>query len=70
MPAKHLLQDTQIDFDEICQDDLPEGHKFRQYSSPALLMDDHIVFGTQVLGGGCSLRLPSQAELLEAVKPK
>ena len=61
-----------VDFVEVCQDELSVSDPLREFSSPTLLVDNEIIFGSRVsgLGGGCSLKLPTDAELLEAIKKR
>ncbi len=69
-PARQLLHQASIDFIEVCQDKLDEADPLKEYSSPTLLMDHQIIFGSRVsgAGGGCSWKIPSLDELKEAIK--
>lgn len=59
-----LLEDLGVTFDRIDQTRLPPGHPFQLYSSPTLLSEGTILFGSRVDGeGGCSLALPSDDEI-------
>ena len=42
-------------FQEVKQDSLPEGHPFRSFSSPSLLLGDKVLFGTKAENGSCTL---------------
>ena len=55
-----MLENMKLDFDQIDQTRLPANHPFRHYSSPTLLLNGTILFGSHTDGeGGCSLALPS-----------
>lgn len=63
------LEQAGIEFEKICQDELPDNSPYRRYSSPTLLLDDEIVFGTGTGNdGGCSLDLPAVTELKARLK--
>lgn len=65
--VRNNLQTAGYRFDEIKQDPLPEGHPYKNYTSPTILKGDTLVFGTLTGSGrpGCSLEaLPS----VEALK--
>lgn len=64
-PAKKLLDEIDLDFISICQDNLDETNPLKNYSSPTLLRGNQIVFGSEAIGGGCSMPLPSKDELLK-----
>ncbi|MEZ4873068.1 MAG: hypothetical protein R2827_12685 [Bdellovibrionales bacterium] len=64
-PAQDLLNAIGIEFQLICQDQLNDSDTLRNYSSPTLLAGDEIIFGAKATGGGCSMPLPSKAELLK-----
>lgn len=68
--AVDLLEKSNLDFKKICQDELGDDHPFQHYSSPTLLFNDEIVFGSKAKGGGCSLGVPSTSELLEILEQK
>lgn len=69
-PAQDLLTEVGIVYQTICQDQLDESDEFRNYSSPTLLKNDQIIFGTHATGGGCSMPLPSKTELLLLIQKK
>lgn len=55
-----LLEDMGVVFSKIDQTLLPSDHSFRHYSSPTLLRNGTILFGSPTDGeSGCSLSLPS-----------
>ena len=41
-------------FEVIVQDDLDENHPLKEYSSPTILIQNEILVGSRVVGGGCS----------------
>ena len=47
---EYLLDKLGRKFKSIEQSDLPKGHPFRKYSSPTLLCDQKIVFGSPIEG--------------------
>lgn len=57
-------------FDEIRQDDLPEGHPLKDYTSPTLLKGERVIFGTLSSSGrgGCSLAIPSAEQIKEKIE--
>jgi hypothetical protein len=62
------LREIGLDFDRIDQSALSPDDPFLGYSSPTLLRNDRIVFGSVLEGGGgCSLNLPTPAELGEVL---
>ncbi len=63
--AKNLLLRVDCDFEEINQSELPEYHLLKHYTSPTILKNEKIIIGEKIdsLIGGCSIRLPSAAEL-------
>jgi len=52
----------------VCQDDLSNSDPLKNYSSPTLLINNKIVFGSEAVGGGCSMPLPSKEELLKILE--
>jgi len=52
--AKEALKEIGTEFEEICQDDLPQGHPYRNYASPTILNGDQIIFGTKTDSASCS----------------
>jgi len=54
-----MLIKLNVDFEKIEQTALLEGNKFKQYTSPTVILGDEIIFGASADGGGCSLNLPS-----------
>jgi hypothetical protein len=68
--VRRNLQTTGFQFEEVNQNNLPEGHPLRNYTSPTILKGNQVVFGT-ISGsnrGGCSLEsIPTAAQLLEKI---
>lgn len=64
-PAVELLNQLNIDFELICQDELSADDSYRDYASPTLLNGSEIVFGSRATGGGCSVKLPNPEILKE-----
>ena len=62
-PAVELLNQLNIDFELICQDELSADDSFRNYASPTLLEGNEIIFGSRATGGGCSVILPTAEAL-------
>ncbi|MCB0272394.1 MAG: hypothetical protein KDD46_05215 [Bdellovibrionales bacterium] len=63
--AVDLLNQSGLEFEAVCQDDLEEGDLLKNYSSPTLLDGERIIFGSEAKGGGCSIPLPKKEELLK-----
>lgn len=63
--ARKNIQTAGYRFEEILQDDLPEGHPLKDYTSPTLLKGERVIFGTlSSLGhGGCSLEIPTAEQI-------
>ncbi|MFG1485606.1 glutathione S-transferase N-terminal domain-containing protein [Halobacteriovorax sp. RZ-1] len=55
----NILSELNIDFEKIEQTSLTDGNQFKNYSSPTVIVDEEIIFGSQADGGGCSLNLPT-----------
>ena len=55
----NILSELEVDFEKIEQTSLPNGNQFKNYSSPTVIADGEIIFGSQADGGGCSLNLPT-----------
>ena len=66
-PAVDLLNQSGLEFETICQDDLTETDSLKNYSSPTLLRGDEIIFGSKASGGGCSMPLPTKDKLLDLI---
>ena len=68
--AKQSLKRLGHPFELVRQDDLPQGHPLRGYTSPTVLSGDRVVFGAQSghAAGGCSLGVPSADELSRALE--
>ena len=50
-----LLEEAGLPFESLDQNQLPSGHPFRGYSSPAVLVNEKLIYGAVAQGGGCSL---------------
>lgn len=63
--ARALLKETGLNFTEINQDDLPSSDPLHGYTSPTLLADELVVFGSRTDSGtcGCTLDIPNLEEL-------
>ena len=64
------LQSAGFPFEEIDQDTLPDGHPYRNYSSPTILKGDRIIFGMLTGSGkpGCSLEaIPTEEEIAKKI---
>jgi glutaredoxin len=59
--AIKLLNNLNLKFELILQDDLDKEHPNQSYSSPTLILNNQIVFGSKTGNktGGCSIQLPS-----------
>ena len=63
--AISLLEQTKIsDYQKVVQDTLAKDDVMQGYASPTLLIDNKIIFGAIAGDGGCTLNLPSLAELV------
>ncbi|MFI5303449.1 MAG: hypothetical protein ACHQYP_01525 [Nitrospiria bacterium] len=67
---REILKDTGYDFEEVNRDDLPDGHPFRNYSSPAILNNGRMIFGAFNDSGlkTCSLKIPTAHEIKEKIE--
>ncbi|MBI1823316.1 MAG: hypothetical protein HYR80_04295 [Nitrospirae bacterium] len=69
--ARRTLQLTGFQFEEVNQNNLPEGHPLRNYTSPTIIKGSQVIFGTtsgSTNGGACSLEsMPTAAQLLEKI---
>lgn len=65
LPAVELLNNIGLEFELVCQNELKDSDPLKSYSSPTLLENERIVFGSSAIGGGCSMLLPSESELRE-----
>lgn len=63
--TRRSLEEAGIAFDAVRQDDLSAEDPLREYSSPTILRDDEVIFGTKTGagGGGCSLQVPTVDEI-------
>ena len=64
------LMATEHPFTIICQDELPENHPMRLYSSPSILLNGELLFGSNIKGSGCSLDVPSTEDILTAIQKR
>ncbi|MBE8221587.1 MAG: hypothetical protein HAW60_02540 [Bdellovibrionales bacterium] len=55
----NILYELEISFEKIEQTSLTGENPFKNYSSPTVIADGEIIFGSQADGGGCSLHLPT-----------
>ena len=65
LPSEELLRRAGIRFESVCQDDLVEADPFKNYTSPTLICGEKIIFGSEAIGGGCSMPLPNLEQLLK-----
>lgn len=68
--VRRTLQMTGFQFEEVNQNNLPEGQRLRNYTSPTILKGNQVVFGTfsGSNGGSCSLEsIPNAAQLKEKI---
>ncbi len=49
--ARALLLSSKIDFESVKQDELPDNHTYRTYSSPTILRDEDVIFGQKLEPG-------------------
>jgi hypothetical protein len=65
----HLVL-SELPFEDICQDKLSSEDPLKKYSSPCILLENTIIFGSKVgEGGGCTFEeLPSSLEIIERVE--
>lgn len=64
--VKNALIEADIDdFELIKQDDLPSGNRFRKFSSPSILINNELVFGSRTDHSSCSMGKPSIKDLKE-----
>lgn len=52
-----LMDELGIDFEKVEQNLLASEDKLKNFSSPSILLEGQIIFGTETTGGGCSLNL-------------
>lgn len=66
---RNLLSQTGHEFEEVRQDDLSADHFFRAYSSPAILKNNELIFGTKTgFKGGCTLEVITVNQLQERIE--
>lgn len=64
--ARLALKNIGVSFTDVISDELPANHLWRRYSSPSILQDEKLVFGSDQGGdGACSLKVPTENELKE-----
>lgn len=63
--VRRSIEETGTAFVAIRQDDLSAGDPLREFSSPTILKDNEVIFGTKTGagGGGCSLQVPTTDEI-------
>lgn len=67
--AERRLREVNMNFEKVCQDSLPNDSPYKKYSSPTLLADDEIVFGSATgSDGGCSIDLPDVKAIKELLR--
>jgi hypothetical protein len=61
-----------VHIEEVRQDDLPEGARFLGYSSPSVLLEGRIIYGTEIndAQGGCSIGDPDIREIQRLLSPQ
>ena len=69
-PAKELVSNLKLKCEFITQDDLNDEDPLLSYTSPTLICNDQIIFGSKTDSGsrGCSLKLPSLNELKKIIQ--
>lgn len=66
--AKTALGKCGIAYVEVIQDDLAQGHPYRKFSSPTILMNGKVVIGTEQTGdAGCSIGNVTLEEMIESL---
>ncbi|MBK9294500.1 MAG: hypothetical protein IPM57_08655 [Oligoflexia bacterium] len=61
---RRTLKDGGFDFEEINQNELSSHHPLKNYSSPTILRNEEIIFGSiSSSDGGCSLKVPDVEQL-------
>lgn len=64
--AKEALKEARLSFEEIKQDGLPKDDPLRNFSSPTILKNNVVVFGTWTgANGGCSFGTLSAEDILQ-----
>ncbi len=65
--ARTILVRLGAEFEEIEQTQLPEGHPYKYFSSPSIIINGSLVFGERLddSKGGCSLGLPDEGKILK-----
>lgn len=68
--SRKILREIGVNFDEVCLDNLTIDSPYLVYSSPTLLMDEKMVFGSTTVGNSmaCSIDLPSTEETLRRIE--
>lgn len=66
-----LLTAGIYDFEVILQNKFPEGHEYRNFSSPSLLNGNELIYGTRIDGGmgSCTLSSGDLTKILQNIKP-
>lgn len=64
-----LLNEAGVTYEDIEQDLLDSSHPLRGYTSPTLLAEGEVVFGSRLGAGtsGCTVGLPDREELLALI---
>jgi hypothetical protein len=68
--AIELLSRGALKYQTIIQDELASKSPYLNYTSPTLLCQDQIIFGsaTGSGSGGCSLTIPTLEEIIDRIK--
>ena len=65
--ARKLLRTYGLDFEDVIQDDLPENHPHRKYTSPSILKEGQVIYGTTSIELGCSISAWNDQEVFKAL---
>lgn len=63
-----ILSQLDLEFEKIEQTALGDDNEFKHYSSPSVIADGEIIFGSKTKGGGCSLNIPTVESLKQKLK--
>ena len=61
--AKEVLKDAGLAYQEVCQNDLTLDDEFRNFTSPTLLKDGEIIFGSRITSGSSACSMNVLADL-------
>ena len=65
--ARSLLEAVGKPFQEVRQDDLPDGHPHKAYTSPSILLGERVVFGMSSDETGCSIQPFDEEKILAEI---